>query len=151
MCHLLFAGRAHVAAGSSSDQLLCLNDLFATCAELSATSFPDNAAEDSFSFLPAHVDKEAKSELRRSLVSHSVHGEFAYREKNWKLVFKMPGGHCISRGKPAVVELYNLNDDVAEKHDVADSIPRIVQQLTRKRLQSAIVEAAVGEPTDDDA
>ena len=34
-CRSSFAGRGTSRPGSSSDQLLCLNDLFATCAELS--------------------------------------------------------------------------------------------------------------------
>jgi arylsulfatase A len=124
----------HVAAGKSSDQLLCLNDLFATCAELfgiPAFNLPENVAEDSFSFLSTATGTEPKSDLRYNLVSHSVHGEFAYREDQWKIVFKMAGANIAnSRGKPTVVELYNLTDDLAEKNNVAKQHPDIVQQLT---------------------
>ena len=57
----------------------------------SGDKLPDNAAEDSFSFLPAALGQSTGSASRTNLVNHSVHGEFAYREKNWKIVFKMPG------------------------------------------------------------
>ncbi len=41
-----------IAPGSSSDQLVCLTDIFATCAEaISGDSLPAYVAEDSFSFL----------------------------------------------------------------------------------------------------
>jgi arylsulfatase A-like enzyme len=120
----------HVRADSSNDQLICLNDLFATFAELLGGTLPNDAAEDSFSVLPLLLGKEGKSS-RPNLVSHSVHGEFAYREDGWKIVFKMPGKDLASsRGKPAVVKLYNLNNDLAEKHDVAAANPEKVKQLT---------------------
>jgi arylsulfatase A-like enzyme len=119
-----------VAAGSSSGQLLCLNDVFATCAELLGGGLPDDAAEDSFSFLPVILGK-SETASRTSLVSHSVDGEFAYRSRPWKIVFALGGGNLEqSRGKPSVVHLYNLDEDVAEKHDVANQHPEIVQRLT---------------------
>ncbi len=121
---------ARIAAGSSSDQLLCLNDVFATCAELVGGELPDEAAEDSFSFLPV-LFREDASGLRSNLVSHSVDGEFAYREGPWKIVFKSAGPNReASRGKPTVVELYQLDDDVGEMHDLAEQHADIVQRLT---------------------
>jgi arylsulfatase A len=130
----------HVKADSSSTQLLCLNDVFATCADLLGDKLPDTAAEDSFSFLPAALGMKPRdeSDMRHNLVSHSVHGEFAYREDGWKIVFKMPEATiAASRGKPAVVQLYNLNDDISEKHDVAKEHPEKVEHL-RKQLQSIV-------------
>jgi arylsulfatase A-like enzyme len=123
----------HVAAGGASDQLLCLNDVFATCAELLDDKLPDDAVEDSFSFLPAALGKGATSAARTNLVSHSVSGEFAYREDGWKIVFKMPGPDlAASRGKPAIVQLYDLRDDIAEKHDLAQDRPEVVERLTKQ-------------------
>jgi hypothetical protein len=54
-----------------------------------------------------------------------------------------------SRGKQAVVELYNLNKDLAEKHDVAEKYPEIVDRLSaalqslvdRGRSRPGVVEA----------
>lgn len=133
-----------VAAGSSSDRLLCLNDVFATCAELVGAELPDDAAEDSFSFLPAVLGESATA-VRTGLVSHSVDGEFAYREGPWKIVFKLGGrSREESRGKPAVVELYNLDSDVGEKNDLAKRHPEIVQRLT-VRLKT-LVERGTSRP-----
>jgi arylsulfatase A-like enzyme len=120
-----------ITAGGASDQLLCLNDLFATCAEILGDTLPTIAAEDSFSFLPNLLGQAAGAGARTNLVSHSVNGEFAYREDGWKIVFKMPDADlAVSRGNPAVVQLYNLDDDIAEQKDLADQHPEIVARLT---------------------
>ena len=42
-----------VNPGTISDQVICLTDLFSTCAEILGSTLPDTAAEDSISFLPA--------------------------------------------------------------------------------------------------
>lgn len=122
----------YVKPGSSSNALLCLNDVFATCAELLGTTLPQDAAEDSFSFLPVLLGK-SEIGVRRDLVSHSVNGEFAYREGPWKLVFKMAGRDLeSSRGKAANVQLYQLRQDIAETRNVAEEQPEVVRRLTHQ-------------------
>ena len=120
-----------VAEGKSSNQLVCLNDIFATCAEIvSEELLPENVAEDSFSFLNSLI-KTDNSVVRTNLVSHSRNGEFAYRSGDWKIVFKLPHRKLDnSRGKPAIVELYNLKEDIVEEHNRAEENPEIVKQLT---------------------
>jgi arylsulfatase A-like enzyme len=119
-----------VPAGKKSDQLVCLTDLFATCADILGAELPGNGAEDSLTFLPAALGKEGANG-RTSLVSHSNHGEFAYREGPWKLVFRMGDRNLdLSRGKPTVAELYTLNDDVGEKQDLSGQHPEVVRRMT---------------------
>src|SRR5262249_53571225 len=48
---LLVSWPGHVRAGASSDQLVCLTDLLATCAEVVGEKLPDGAGEDSVSLL----------------------------------------------------------------------------------------------------
>jgi len=137
-----------VAAGKSSNQLVCLNDIFATCAEIvSGDLLPDNAAEDSFSFLNTLLEGESP-DSRVNLVSHSVHGEFAYRSGPWKIVFKLPGSNRnTSRGKAAVVELYNLDEDIAEENNLKEERPEIVSQLTDE--MRSLVERGTSKPGPD--
>ena len=121
-----------VAAASTNSQLLCLNDIFATCAEVVGGELPDAAAEDSFSFLATALGQPTK-DSRSQLVSHSVNGEFAYRSGSWKIVFKMSGADLLrSRGQPAIVELYDLAADIGEENDLAGSRTEIVQRLTNE-------------------
>lgn len=118
-----------VRAGSTSVQLLCLNDVFATCADLLGEPLPDDAAEDSFSFLPALLSEAAEGG-RSSIVHHSVNGEFAYRKDAWKLVFQMPTDKlATSRGKAVVARLYQLEEDIAESTDLAAVEPDLVKAL----------------------
>jgi len=128
-----------IAAGKSNDQLVCLTDLFATSAEIIAAELPHHGVEDSFSFLPAALEK-SNFAGRTSLVSHSNHGEFAYRDGPWKLVFKMSGRNLKeSRGKPTLVELYDLAGDIAEQHDLSEQRPELVQRMT-DRLTTLITD-----------
>ncbi len=65
------------------------------------------------------------------MVNHSNHGEFAYRDGNWKLVFRMSKPKLEkSRGLPTVAELYNLKTDIAEKENLAEKHPQIVKRMT---------------------
>ena len=127
-----------VSPGKSSNQMVCLTDIFATCTEVvSGDSLPGNAAEDSFSFLSTLIESDDSS-FRTNLVSHSVDGEFAYRKGPWKIVFKLPGNNLTtSRGKPAIVELYNLNEDIAEEFNKAKEHHELVRQLTNE-LKSVV-------------
>ena len=50
-----------VKAGSQSDQLICLTDLFSTVGEIVGVKVPLGSCEDSVSFLPALSGKKIKS------------------------------------------------------------------------------------------
>ena len=95
--------KGKVKPGSSSDQLVCLTDVFATAAELTGRALPTDGAEDSVSFLADLTG--TGSSIRSNVVSHSVHGEFAYRDGDWKLVFPIgKGGLSKWRGKATGIE-----------------------------------------------
>lgn len=121
-----------IAAGSKSDQLVCLTDILATCAEVAGFELPEYGAEDSISFLPAALDGTgARKKGRTSLVNHSNFGEFAWRDGKWKLVYRLADGKLeSSRGKPTVAELYDLEADIAEENDIAAARPEVVERLT---------------------
>ena len=100
-----------ISPDTSNNQLVSLTDVFATCAELVNGKLPKNGAEDSISFLASALGKK-QSQPRTSTVNHSNHGEFAYRNGDWKLVFRNADpNRNKSRGKARVVELYNLRND----------------------------------------
>lgn len=127
---------ARVQAGSTSNQLVCLTDLLATCAEIIGTKLPGHAGEDSVSFLPALVGS-THGPSREAIVHHSLNGSFAIRQGDWKLAL-CPGsggwtkprpGRDDASGLPAV-QLYNLKDDVGEQTNLQERHPEIVAQLT---------------------
>jgi arylsulfatase A len=61
---------------STSDQLICLTDLFATASEIVGADFPATSCEDSVSFLPALSEKPIVS-TRAGVIHHSFSGHFA--------------------------------------------------------------------------
>ena len=126
---LIMRWPGRVEAGSTSDQLVGLTDVFATLAEVIGSPLPAMAAEDSFSFLGAALGRTSAGASRTHLVNHSNHGEFAYREGPWKLVFRNQGPLAQSRGKPRTMELYHLGEDLAEKRDLAGERPAEVARL----------------------
>lgn len=136
--HIPFIVRwpAKVKPGSTSDQLLCLTDLMATCAAILEFKLPDNVGEDSVSFLPALLG-QAQQPLREAIVHHSINGNFAIRQGKWKLAL-CPGSGGWSAPRPGrdntsglpPVQLFDLNADIGEQHNVQGEHPDIVARLT---------------------
>ena len=132
---------AKISAGTVSNQTICTTDLFATLKEIIATkqSLPNNAAEDSFSFLPALLGKTNHS-IRPFTIHHSINGSFAIRRGNWKLSL-CPGSGGWSAPRPntakkntklPLVQLYNLNEDPAEKNNLQAKHPKLVLELVNE-------------------
>ena len=98
-----------IKPGSTSDQVICLNDLFATCAEILGKDLPPDAAEDSVSILPALLGKD-KGPIREATV-HQAPAGLAIRRGDWKLIALRSG----------TKELYNLKDDLGETRNLIDT------------------------------
>jgi arylsulfatase A len=127
-----------VPAGSTSDALICLNDFFATTAEILQQKLPDNAAEDSESFLTS-LQQAKPIKQRQSLVHHSINGSFALREGSWKLSFcSDSGGWSAPRPNSKKsqelppVQLYDLAKDLGETNNLASQHPEVVTRLTAR-------------------
>ena len=126
----------HATANSKSDQTLCLTDFLATAAEVVGAKLPDDAGEDSVSFLPALLGKADKP-LREATVHHSITGAFAVRQGPWKLCF-CPDSAGWSTPRPGRddtselprVQLFNLADDIGEKENVQARHPEVIKRLT---------------------
>jgi arylsulfatase A len=122
-----------VAAGTTRSEIVCQIDLMATLAEILQVPLPDDAAEDSISFLPVLRGGDGK---RDHLVSHSVNGSFAIRQGDWKLMLCADsGGWSAPRpgskqaaGLPPL-QLYHLGDDLGEQENLQDQHPQRVQEL----------------------
>ena len=138
---LLVRWPGRIEAGSSSDQLVSLTDVFATAMSVIGADLPADAAEDSISFLDAALGTDAPGS-RESLVSHSNHGEFAYRDGPWKLVFRNQVERLDdSRGMETVAELYDLASDESETRNLVDERPEVVSEL-RAKLDEVIARGA---------
>lgn len=126
----------HVAPGVTSKELTCLTDVLATVAAVVDAKLPDDAGEDSFSFLPALRGDKLDRPIREAIVHHSGDGSFAIRRGPWKLATAL-GSHGFSvprdiKPKPgeAKGQLYNLDDDPREQNNLWLKKPEMVAQLT---------------------
>ena len=141
-----------IAAGTESEQLVCQSDLLATIAQLVEVKLPPEAGEDSISFL-ATLRTGAASK-RDHLVSHSINGSFAIRRGPWKLLLCADsGGWSAPRPSSKEAEglspmqLYNLDDDLGERSNLADQQPGKVGELTA--LLEQLVAAGRSTPGPD--
>jgi arylsulfatase A-like enzyme len=125
-----------IKPGSTSDALVCLGDLMATCADILDVQLQENTAEDSFSFLPALRGDVGENLTRKLIVHHSGDGMFSIRDGKWKLILGCgSGGFSEPRridpgpGKP-LGQLYNMRDDIQETCNLWEVEPQIVEKLT---------------------
>ncbi|MEQ1839161.1 MAG: arylsulfatase [Verrucomicrobiales bacterium] len=120
-----------IKAGGRTDQLTCLTDLMATCAEIVGAKLPDSAGEDSVSILPVLLGT-ATGPVRETVVHHSLRGDFAIRQGHWKLALSAePDG--LTRGGVTDIpgQLYDMGKDVGERTNAYTQHPEIVAQLTK--------------------
>jgi arylsulfatase A-like enzyme len=125
-----------VEPGTSTDELTCLTDFYATCAAIVGIDLPDDAAEDSCNMLPVLLGQEQGQPLREALVHHSGHGVFSIREGPWKLILETlgsggwppPRGSRPESGTPG--QLYHLGQDPQERDNLWDEHPEVIERLT---------------------
>ena len=124
----------HIKPGSTSTQLICLVDLFATVEELTSGRVEGKGCEDSVSFLPALAGKPIKS-TRDGVIHHSISGHFAYRPGKWKLCLARASGGWSSPkedqapGDGPQGQLYDLQADPSETTNLYHTRPDVVSRL----------------------
>ena len=121
---------AQIKPGSQCTQTICHTDLLATAAELVGQKLPDNAGEDSVSFLPA-LHGQTIPATRAAVVHHSISGKFAIRQANWKLELCAGSGGWTKGGGPDSPQLYDLTADPGETKNLAKEKPELVAKLTK--------------------
>jgi arylsulfatase A-like enzyme len=129
-----------VPAGSTCDRMVCQIDYMATVADVLGIEMPDTAGPDSISFLPLLEDPQATA-VRETLILHNYYGEFSFRHNQYKLILAPGNGRgfgggpsdaeAIKRGDP-MVQLYNLETDLAETKNLAEKQPERVQNMTKR-------------------
>ena len=106
---------------------------------------PEDAGEDSVSFLPALLGTD-EGPIRRSLVSQSINGSFAIRDGEWKLLL-CPGSGGWSVPRPGAddtsempdFQLYDLSADPGETTNLVAAQPERVAKM-KAAMEEAIAE-----------
>lgn len=121
-----------IAPGSVCNDVVCSTGLLATCAELVGQPLPDNAGEDSFSYLKTMLGKPGHPS-REAIIHHSDKGYFAIRKGDWVLLDCRGSGGWTREEKESeqlpARQLYNLKNDIREQKNLAGEFPEIVSEL----------------------
>jgi arylsulfatase A-like enzyme len=126
----------HIAPGTTRDQLVCLSDLIATCAEIVGYELPASAAQDSYSFLHALLGLRTPAPVRPAVVHHSGDGMFSLRRDRWKLILGLGSGGFSEpkRAEPGPGDppgqLYDMQSDLQETENQWAERPEIVAELS---------------------
>lgn len=133
-----------IKANSQSNQLTSFTDFMATFAELTGQTIPENAGEDSFSFLQNLTGEKSNWPQREYFVINRGNNKtLAISNGEWKFItIPGPGGFSERYFKKNGVifetpkQLYNLKNDLGEKENLylknrskADEMLRILQEI----------------------
>lgn len=125
-----------VTAGSVNERLICFTDLLATFGELVGTELSEDAGPDSISFYKTLMGQSEPD--RPTLVIKSSSGAMTARQGPWKLITQLGSGGFSKpkRIKPTpggpVGQLYNLDEDIGEVHNLYNQKPEIVAKISEE-------------------
>lgn len=139
--------------GQVSDALVSQIDLMATLAAALEYDLPDDSAEDSHDLLPlltGEVDK-----IRTTHIHNTRLNAYAIRHGDWLLIDTKDGyqsgrnreweqRHQYSADDRQPVELYDLKNDIGQRHNLADQHPAKVAEM--KKLIAKIREQGYSAP-----
>jgi arylsulfatase A len=107
-----------IEPGISSNQIISITDIFATCADLVGKTLPENAGEDSVSFLDCLYGKQ-RGDFREASVYQNGKKSLAIRKGKWKLIV-----HGDNRR-----ELFDLVNDIGETRNLIDTQAMVGKKL----------------------
>ena len=127
-----------VNPNSVSDNMVNIVDIYATLEEIVTGSEPDPiiGAADSYSFLSSLMGKRGNLK-RASMVTADGNGMHAIRRNNWKYIDDTPPQTLPEKRLKLVTErfkpqLFNLNVDLAEQHNVIEEHPKLAKELIKE-------------------
>ncbi len=125
-----------VPAGSVNKRLVCFTDFLATFGDLVGVELSEEAGPDSISFYKTLIGQSESA--RSTLVMKSGSGAMTARQGPWKLITQLGSGGFSEpkRIKPTpggpVGQLYNLDEDIGEIHNLYAQKPEVVARLSEE-------------------
>lgn len=112
-----------VKAGRESEHISAFWDILPTLADIVDIAAPDSI--DGISFLPELLGQEQKKHSHLYWEFYERNGRQAVRKGKWKAVrYNLTSDY---EGRP--VELYNLEEDLSEEHNVAGQYPELAAEM----------------------
>jgi len=125
-----------IKPGTVSKVTTTLANLMATCEDIIGDHSTAFETEDSYSIYPVLTGRSATITDQAAIVNISSRGTYDIRKGPWKLITKLgSGGFTVPfeiKPKPGepIGQLYNLDEDIHEDHNVYDQYPEKVKELT---------------------
>ncbi len=127
-----------IKPGSVSNALISQTDIMATLASEVNYELPSNSAADSFDFLP-YLKDPSPAPPRTTMVHNTFKNIYALRQGDWVLIDAKSGSQksipkpWLKKHETPVddqpVGLYNLKEDIGQRHNLAAKNPEKVTQL----------------------
>lgn len=110
-----------IKPGSESEHVSAFWDFLPTCAELAGAKPPGDI--DGISMVPALLGRPGKQRKHKFLY-------WEFHERGSRQAVRMGSFKAVRLAPDKPMELYNLAEDVSEKHDVATQNPEIIVRIT---------------------
>ena len=129
-----------IAAGTINNQLMSVKDIAPTILALAGIEHPGERYQEravepmtGISLLPMLAGESSGEQFSQRILATELFGKRTVRQGDWKIV------HMPSPYGSAEWQLYNLEQDLAEKNDISASEPEKLAEL--KRLWQSYYEA----------
>jgi arylsulfatase A-like enzyme len=119
-----------VPAGETSHEIVAFQDMMPTFAELAGTRTPDNI--DGISVLGALTG--GKAEASRPY----LYWDYGHCRDRYDQAVRTGRWKGIRHGRNGAIQLYDLEKDIGEEHDIAEKHPEIVSEIARIMKEAVI-------------
>lgn len=117
----------NVSAGSTCDELVTSMDFMPTFARLTGATVPQDRTIDGKDISPLIFGEDGAVSPHEFFWHYRLGNLEAVRKGKWKL--HVAKGKVFDDAEPYQPELYDLDVDIGEEHNVIDQHPEVVQQL----------------------
>ncbi len=101
--------------GQTCEELISLTDIFATCADIVSASYPEDAAEDSVTFLPILNGTLGETTHREFMIQQTNFRKLSIRNDNWKYIdHKGSGGNNYQKPGPGSMGDYAIKEQAPD-------------------------------------
>jgi len=120
-----------IKAGSVSDHISAHYDVLATLSEITGVKSPSDT--DGISFVPTLLSKPQQQKKHDYLFWDfaGYGGQLAVRMAKWKGIKRE-----LQKNPDAPLELYDLENDISEKNNVAEKYPKVVTTIEKIMLEA---------------
>ncbi|MEN8662267.1 MAG: arylsulfatase [Lentimonas sp.] len=129
---MILRAPGRVAANTQNEALFSHADFLASFTELAGAQLPQDESADSQEMSQVLLGKDTVG--RDNLVTEGIDSKTVVRQGNWVYIPPHEGlaimaDKDIETGCAMKPQLYNLNDDIGQRKDLADNHPETVQAL----------------------